>query len=329
MQTRLKTASAKALGTSEPCDLGLVSDFELRVSDSGTSIPSKPAQNRIPLATALALLLLLATLPVSVARAQLQILPEDGPRRVFGGADQSLRLLVRNPSNQPVRASFRLRLYQTSSATALPLEERPWKALEVLPGQTVLETATLALPPVKAETRLVVKWLSATNQVAGTTEILVYPTNLLQGLKALGGEPPLGVLDPQGELKPLLKAAAVDYLDLEDTALESFAGKLAIIGPFQNPAQMHEDLSPRLKILAQKGVAVVWLLPRLQPPQPRHALTPSFYTVIEGPGAIVVAQAHLVASLAENPEAQLHLLELARLALHPLPAQLPQPTSSP
>ena len=196
----------------------------------------------------------------------------------------------------------------------------------MLPGQTVLESATMTFPPVKAETRFLVQWLEGTNKVAGTTEVLVYPPDLLKGLKPLAGEEPLGVLDPQNQLKPLLRAVAADFQDLEDTGLEDYHGKLAIIGPFQTKAQMRESLVNRsVKALARRGAAVVWIQP---PPEKRQELKPSFYAVPEGKGAVVVVQAHLVANLAEKPQAQLNLIQFARLALHSEPLQLPRLTPS-
>ena len=141
----------------------------------------------------------------------------------------------------------------------------------------------------------------------------------------MAGDDPLGVLDPQNQLKPLLKSAAVEYQDLEDYALGDYKGKLAILGPFQSKAQMHEGLPDRIKALAEKGVAVVWIQP---PPENRAGLKPSYYTVPQDKGAVVVVQASLVARLAETPEAQLKLIALARLALRPAPPQLPGLTQS-
>jgi hypothetical protein len=225
-----------------------------------------------------------------------------------------------------VAAKLRTRLYQASSATAAPLGETPWKKLTVLAGQTVLESAVLAFPPVKAETRFLVQWLDGTNKVIGVTEVLVYPPDLLKDLKPIADEAPIGVVDPQNQLKPLLKASAVEYQDLEDSGLEAYSGKLAIVGPFQSRAQMREDLPDRVKALALKGVALVWIQP---PPEKRQNLQPSFYTLLEGKGAVVISQADLITSLAESPQAQLHLIQLARLALHPEPARLPHQTPLP
>jgi hypothetical protein len=143
---------------------------------------------------------------------------------------------------------------------------------------------------------------------------------LLKDLKPLAGDEPLGVFDPQNQLKPLLKAATVEYQDLENSGLEDYPGKLAIIGPFQSKAQIPEEAGNRIKKMAAKGVAVVWMQP---PPEKRQALKPSFYTVPEGKGSVVVVQAALIDNLPENPQAQLNLVHFARLALHPELPRLP------
>ena len=270
------------------------------------------------------LLLALPLWPVA-ALAQLEVVPDKEPLQVFAGEGRRIAVQFRNPSGSPVEANVHTSLYQASSATAMPIGEAPWMKLEVLPAQTVLESASLTFPPIKAETRFLVQWLEGTNKVVGTTEVLAYPTNLLKELEGLAGEQPLGVLDPANQLKPLLKAAAVECQDLEDTGLEDYHGKLAIIGPFKTRAQMQEGLANRVKTLAGKGGGVVWIQP---PPEKREGFKPSFYTVREAKGAVVVVQAGLVANLAEHPQAQLNLIALARLALHPEPLQLPQPTPS-
>jgi hypothetical protein len=190
----------------------------------------------------------------------------------------------------------------------------------------VLESAVLTFPRVKAETRFLVQLLDGADKVIGVTEVLVYPPDLLKDLRPLAGEEAIGAFDPQNRLKPLLKAAAVDYQDLEDTGLEAYSGKLAVIGPFQSRAQMWKGLSGQVKALALKGAGVVWIQP---PPEKHQCLKPSFCSVLEGKGAVVVAQAGLVANLTDNPEAQLNLIQLARLALHPEPPRLPHQTPLP
>ena len=270
--------------------------------------------------------LLLGTSP-SAAQAQLQLLPVPEPKQVFGGDARTITLTWNNASQTTFGQELSARLYQASSATTVPLGTTPWRYLEILPGQTVIESATLNFPAVHAETRFVIQWLAGANQVVGTSEVRVYPTNLLMELKALAGEEPLGVLDPQNQLKPLLKAAAVEFSDLEDARVEDYRGKLAIAGPFQNKTQMRNGLLTQLQALAKRGVGVVWLLPPQEQKDRRgERLRPSFYTVPEGKGAVVVAQASLTASLSESPPAQLNLTQLARLALHPEAPPMSDPT---
>jgi hypothetical protein len=221
---------------------------------------------------------------------------------------------------------MRTQLYQTSSATAAPLSEKNWKTIEILPGQTVLESASVDFPAVNAETRFLIQWLKGTNQVVGKTEALVYPTNLLAELKTLVGEENFGILDPNDELKPLLKQNHVEFSDLGETALEDFQGKLAIIGPFSTKAQMREGLAETIQKIARKGAAIVWLQP---PPGPRDSIRPSFYIVPEGKGSVVVVQADLVANPAGSPQSQFNLINFCKLALNPMPFFLPDLKTQP
>jgi hypothetical protein len=265
--------------------------------------------------------------------AQLELLPDKEPQCVFAGEARKIAIVWRNDGDRPVDIELRTRLYQTSSATAVQLGEAPWKTTHVLPRQTIIESATVSFPAVKGETRFLVQWLEGTNTVLGKTEVLVYPTNLLAELKPLAGEvEPPGVFDPQNQLKPLLKILKIKFADLEDAGLERFQGRLAIIGPFQSKARMREGLANDIDKLAKKGVAIVWIQPppEIQTPlKRRERLKPSFYTVQEGRGAVVVAQAGLVSNLSESPQAQLNLIQFARLALHPEPLRLPYLTQEP
>ena len=256
-----------------------------------------------------------------VTRAQLQLLPDVQPQRVFAGGARTVAATWRNAGDSNVEIDIRTRLIQTSSATAVPLGEVPWRKLEVLPRQTVLENVQLSVPAVKAETTFLIHWLDATNQVLGRTKVLAYPTNLLAELKPLAGDEPLGVFDPQNQLKPLLKNLKLEFAELENLDLEDFSGRLAIIGPFSTRAQMRDGLANQIKTLAKKGVAIVWLQP---PPEKRDKLQPSFYSVSMNPNAVVIVQPELVADFADNPQSQLNLLYFCRLALHPQPPALPE-----
>jgi len=256
-----------------------------------------------------------------VAKAQLQLLPDKESQCVFAGDARKITVVFRNPGSEPAKVDLRARLYQTATATAVLTSECPWKELQVLAGQTVVESAPLVFPLVKAETPFLVQWMEGTHRVIGKTEALVYPTNLLAELKPLADEnQPIGVFDPGNVLKPLLRAVGVEFEDLADSGIASFHGKLAIIGPFTSREQMPGDLTERIEKLARKGIGVVWIQP---PFGPHDKLKPSFYTVPSGTNVIVVAQSSLLANLAEQPQSQLRLLQLCRLALHPEPLALP------
>jgi hypothetical protein len=285
------------------------------------------------------------------ALAQLQLLPDPQPKRVFAGDARRVTIVWHNAGDRTVDVEIHARIFQTSSATAVSLDEVPWKKLEVLPQQSVLESAQLDFPAVKAETKFLVQWLitdsgagfqpaqpdSATANAStpsptagltgrmpvpllGTTEVWVYPTNLLAELKPLAADQALGVFDPQNQLKPLLKNLKLEFTDLENLDLENFSGRLAIIGPFESQAQMREGLAKQIQALAKKGAAIVWLQP---PPEKRSKLQPSFYSVSMDTNAVVIVQPELIADLPGNPQSQLNLIYFCRLALHPQPPALP------
>ena len=256
------------------------------------------------------------TLP-SVAAAESQ--------QVFAGGNRVIAVQLQNDLTTPVTVELRVRLLQATVATTAPLQELPWKQVQLLPGQIVRESVGLDFPPVRTETRFLLQWIAGGSNVIGQTEVLVYPTNLLTQLKSLAGDEPLGVFDPADALKPLLRTQAVEFVDLVETGTDKFHGKLAIFGPFETKAQMRASLRDDIRALAKRGVAVLWLLP---PPEQRAPLKPSFSVVREAGGVVVVAASSLVTQLAERPEAQLNLLRLAEEALQPTPLALPETESS-
>ncbi len=263
---------------------------------------------------------------ISEVNAQLELVSSPEPHAVFSGSARQVPVVLRNPGRDTVEFAGVTRLFQTSSSTAAPLSETNWKNLRVLAGQTILESAELTFPAVKAETRFLVQWADASRKIIGSTEVMVYPTNLLSALKPLAGEQPIGVLDPQDQFKPLLKAVGVDFEDLAERELDSFSGTLAVLGPFASTEQVSRGFTERVGKLADKGAAVVWILP----PEKRNGrLKPTFYSVPIGKGIVVVAQPQLCSRFATDPQAQLNLIRLAQLAVHPEPLNLPSLTSAP
>ena len=254
------------------------------------------------------------------ADAQLQLLPDKEPQCVFAGQSRTVNLTWHNEGDATEIVRVRTRILQASSATTTVWDEKSWKELVVLEGQTVLESAQLDFPAVRAKTKFLIQWLKNTNQVLGTTEVIVYPTNLLAALRELAGDRPLGVLDPQNQLKPLLKAAGVDFTDLENGDVGQFLGGLAILGPFESTAQIRKGLADQVLALAKRGAAVVWFQP---PPGEFDRLMPSFYQIAFGTNAVMVVDAKLGKDLPEQPEAQLHLIYFCQLAMNSRSEVLP------
>jgi hypothetical protein len=266
---------------------------------------------------------------LSAAAESLQFLPAEKPPSVFGANAQKISFILYNANQENFSCPIHARILQATSATAVSVAAVPWKKIQVLPGQTVLASVPLDFPAVKAETRFLVQWLGDDNHVIGVTSVLVYPTNLLQALQPFLSRTNFGVLDPDNQLKPLLKAQGISFKDLGEINLDHFSGRLAIIGPFESKTQMPKDLPNRIRTIAEKNVAVVWI----QPPQPaplspladweREKIQPSFYSVQKSQTSVVIVQPEMVYGLQENPRSQIALVYFCRLALNPQPNRLP------
>src|ERR1041384_6160933 len=96
---------------------------------------------------------------LSEARAQLEIANKSASQCIFSGAAKNISVTLRNPGSEIFANEVRVRLFQTSSSTAVQLGDVTWKKIQVLPRQTVLELAQLDFPAVKAETKFLVQWL--------------------------------------------------------------------------------------------------------------------------------------------------------------------------
>ncbi len=274
------------------------------------------------------MLMALAASGLSAAASQLHLLPDAQPQCVFAGDARKINVVWYNAGDKTVDETIHLRMIQTTSATAVLLAEADWKELETLPQQTILESAPLDFPEVKAETKFLIQWLAGpgTNTILGVTKVWVYPTNLLAELKPLVNGGAIGVYDPQNILKPLLKNSEIELIDLKSSSFANFSGTLVIIGPFASHVQMPDDLAKQVKALAKKNVAVVWILP---PSEYANKPVPSFYSVAEVTNSIVVVQSDLVYDLPESPQAQRNLIYFCKLALNPQPPALPDLTIQP
>lgn len=259
------------------------------------------------------------------AHAQFSVTTEPGGAGVFSGRTNPIAVRIHYTGAQAATADFRIRLIQTGAATTIRIGDFAWKQVTLLPAQTILDTAQVGFPAVKAETRFLIQWIEGVTNVVGNSEVVAYPTNLLARLKALAGSDPVGVFDPANQLKPLLRSLGLEFQDLQEEGTDKYAGKLAIFGPFETKSQMRASLKDDIRALAKRGVAVVWLQP---PPDQRTPLKSSFYAVTEGESRVVVVAHDLVAHLAERPEAQLNLLRLAEEAMQPTLLELPETETS-
>jgi hypothetical protein len=257
------------------------------------------------------------------ARAGMQIIPDAKPQQVFAGLGRPVSLTCRNAGEETLAAAVAARIYQVDSATAAPMADVSWKNIRILPGQTILESARFDFPAVKARTRFIIQWHVAGN-VLGTTDVLVYPTNLLDELKLLaGGTNGTGVFDPGGEWSALLKSTG--FVDLGNAPLEGFRGKLAVIRSGDSTNGIDASLARTVKELARHGVAVVCIGPPAASPD---ELQPSFYSVSEQNALIIFVQPELVARPGQDPRSQLNLVYLCKLALKPKSAHWLTTTAS-
>jgi len=258
----------------------------------------------------------------AVTGAQWQLRPAPEPPAVFAGDHRVVNLTWLNTGDKAAESEMHTRLWQASSSTAIRLGDTPWKTLRVQAHQTVLEMAMLDFPPIKAPTPFIIQWLDRSNEVLGTTRVLVYPTNLVEELKRLlprSGDT-LGVLDPHRQLTPTLRSAALPFINLAEGTLTNFSGQLVLVGPCEPGDPEWDGLAGRIRQVARNGTPVVWI--QAAPARPDQPC-PSFYLVPKSRAAVVVVKPELVADLADQPQSQLNLIYVCQLALQPEPFDLP------
>jgi len=264
----------------------------------------------------------IALLLALTASAELQMVQQEGSQHLFSGKQRSVSVMFRNASKVPEETSVRAKLFQLTSATTAPVIELPAKPLRVLEGQTISETVTIDLPMVRTPTRFLLRWSDTGTRSLGQTDIIVYPADLLKELKSVLGDGRVGLLDPQNQLKPLLKSLEVDAEDLEDKELEEYEGKLIIAGPFASATQVPARFGERLRKLRERGVATVWIQPRQRG---LPTTDPSYFIAEDAKQpAVIIAAAETIADIGNNPEAQIRLLKMVSLAINPKPFEVPR-----
>jgi len=251
-----------------------------------------------------ALLLASAIFP---ARAALEIIAPDEPQIIFSGTPAAAFLKIRNPAAERAESEYSLRLVQLSSSTAMPVGEiQPWKKIEVLGGQTVLETAPVTLPEVRAMTAFRLE-ISSLGHVVARIPLLGYPPDTLSRMKDYTGEMGIGLQDPDGKLKPALAKAGITISDLELSDLGAgFQGRLAIVGPYAARKATDSEWKDLATKLAGRGVGVVVLLPL--------SITVPLPEMLRD-GQVVIVRGVKWGDLETSAAAQLLLLQAVELAL--------------
>jgi hypothetical protein len=250
--------------------------------------------------------------------AEVELVRDSGMQFVFSGPARQIQVQFENKSSSNSAVNVGARQYQATSATAVPTGGlKPWKKIEVLAGQKVMEARAFDFPEVKAATRFVIRWIAETNRVLGNSEVMAFPTNLLAGLRPYAQGEPIGVFDPDDRVSTLLKNLTLEIEDLTQSEPETFSGKFAIVWGGSKAS----DLRTKVESLAKKSKIVVWVIPT-----PKSALLnhePAMYSVRREGSTIIILQSRLVTDLQSNPQAQLNLLRGAQLAAKPELLDLP------
>lgn len=252
--------------------------------------------------------------------AESRVIIRAEPQPAFCGRAVWIPVTIENPQPVPFDADIRLQLFQLSSSTTAPVSQFSWKRIRVLPRQTLCDAVPITFPEIRSETRFLIDWI-ANNQILGRATVAVFPTNLLAELKLISSGKPVEILDLENELQPILALNGVPCSNLEEKGLEAATGPLVIVAQSEIQSAGRVLLGSRIQALSKRGIAVVWIRPATEI---RDKLVPSFFIVTNQPGTVVVAQPDLVANLSENPRAQWNLIQLARMAVHPEPFQLPE-----
>jgi len=228
-----------------------------------------------------------------LAYGQLVLVADETPATIFAGQPAAIRVVFRNTGDAAVETELHTRLYQVAAGVRMPVgEAQLWKKLTVLPQQTVVESFPITVPEVKTASRFQIEWSEL-----GRTEVVAYPGELLKQFRALAGNQPVAIFDPEAKLRPLLKKAGVEFTDFEIATGEA---RLALVW---SEKRLPESITTR----AKKGMAVVWVRPQK---------LPAFGVRLEA-GTIMLVPATQLDGVANSPLAQVQLLRYAELALQP------------
>ena len=274
----------------------------------------QPTKDRVPRLQRAVTVLAACLFATSTTALEVVRAPE--PQHVFADGARAVEVRFRNAAAEPIHLEARLQLLQLTSSTAAPVGGvRAWKSLTVLPGQTVLESATIQFPQVRASARFAARWLDATGKLLGVTEVWAHPESLLDTLTLLAGGQPIGLSDWNGVLRPALAARGIAVSELHSAQdWNDFRGRLAFVVSKPETDQGKLRLEPAALARVKEGLAVVWFQtsPAIAPPGPAWV-----ERVSAGRGTVLLVSASTIDGLDRSPAAQNALVRLAELALTP------------
>jgi hypothetical protein len=259
--------------------------------------------------------LLTLTLAGSV-QAQVEF-SADGPTCVvFGGMAQPVSVRVHRPAtidsaevpSSRTAIAIHFRLFQVSSGLAMPLgPTRPWKVLDILPEQTLVEMISVEFPPVEHATSGLVRWETEDGRALGSTWVWVVPQDLAGELKALAGGP-VGVVGLGGGLQSLLEGAGVEAEDLAELPDQPDV-RLILVQPCELVITQPELLARRIRSWVEGGRNTIWFKQESMLP----GWTGLWAEARRDHGVLVMVEAGMLDRM-ETAEAQWRLVSLVRWA---------------
>jgi hypothetical protein len=244
---------------------------------------------------------------------QPQLVPLE-PAAVFAGDSRRIEVVWHNPGDAEIAVALRARVLQTSSATVVPVIERPWKTLRMLPRQTAIESALLDFPGVVAVTRFLVQWRDD-SLVYGTSEVFVYPAEgETEALKAVLKGRRLGLANADAGIKAFLEHSRIEFTELATEDLKSFSGDVIVVRESPFNGQVPAESIRQVAAAAERGVTVLMLTP---PVSDKPGSKEIIVAAPLGRGRIVIVPEYLVINLSADPLAQTRLLRSLELALNP------------
>lgn len=212
-----------------------------------------------------------------------------------------LSLVWTNATAQAIDTSIKGQLFQTSSELALLLPNHIEGTLRLLPHQAAFVPVSVDAPAVQAKTRFLIAWEDATQNL-GKTEFEVYPRDILRELQTIAGEQSAGLVTTNETFQQAFLKAAVQYRLINKDEMQTYDGKLLIVDD-------DSILKQTVLAAARRGVTVVTVTSN-----DGEILTPSFSLTPCGRGVAIFVQRQFLENFDTNPESQLRLVKLCRMA---------------